>query len=362
MVVIIERFIKCLNPSWVMNDEKLRNAIREMLIKGPITFNNEQELGKAVDDTIKGMHVEYGHWSQDALFRELGATIIENHVLRQEIEKQSGIIGNLKKERKLDGLTRLYNSTYLNIRLIEELKYSDKEQIPLSVIMFDIDGFGPLQNTPGRGHSWGDNLLKEVAGYCNRHTNASDIVCRYAGDEFTIIMPKTSGLEAALAAERLRKSIEIGEFKHEASQPQIIGNVEKVTLSLGVAEYKRIEVPADALLENRIKRAIGLLSGRGIIPLPDNPDYEDTVNQLAYRIQGTVEMLNEKGRMPLPESPAYDDMVGYATQMHWLIHRADTALYTAKGYRLAEEEQRKNCVVVCGPDDNIYKFEIYKVN
>jgi diguanylate cyclase (GGDEF)-like protein len=96
--------------------------------------------------------------------------------------------------------------------------------------MLDIDDFKVYNDT--LGHQAGDRILKDLANLLKNQSRKMDFVCRYGGEEFTIILPQTDKKEARLIAERLRQDIE----KHTFIQEEVLPN-KKLTASLGVSSY-----------------------------------------------------------------------------------------------------------------------------
>lgn len=133
----------------------------------------------------------------------------------------------------VDRLTGLHNYSYFIDRLEEERQRADRFGSKLSLIMIDIDLFKPFNDK--FGHRQGNELLIQLAKIFQKEVRAVDIVCRYGGEEFAIILPNTSG-EAAEVAERIRESVANTEFPVGKD-----GGLEKITVSAGVACY-----PTDA--------------------------------------------------------------------------------------------------------------------
>ncbi len=127
-----------------------------------------------------------------------------------------------------DGLTGLFNYSYIKARLQEEIYRSERYKSPFSLIMIDLDDFKSVNDR--HGHVGGDHVLKGFADLLLETIRASDIAGRLGGEEFLLVLPQTSCLDAASAAERLRKTIEDFSFR--------IGNGSErtcqFTISLGV--------------------------------------------------------------------------------------------------------------------------------
>jgi diguanylate cyclase (GGDEF)-like protein len=125
-----------------------------------------------------------------------------------------------------DGLTGVYNRTYTLERFEQEVSAARRYRKKLSVIMFDLDHFKRVNDF--FGHQIGDSVLQRVAQIFLYTMRDSDLIGRYGGEEFLIVLPETDCAEAALVAERIRKDVEAQEWQ----EPRL-----HVTISGGVAEY-----------------------------------------------------------------------------------------------------------------------------
>lgn len=144
----------------------------------------------------------------------------------------------------LDGLTGIANRRYCDEALQREWQRAIRENGALSFIMADIDFFKPYNDT--YGHLKGDECLKQVAKMLNEvMKRPGDLLTRYGGDEFAIILPKTDFEGAVVVAERLRAQIEGLEISHTGS---LIAD--HVTISLGVATiWPALEAAPEALIQ-----------------------------------------------------------------------------------------------------------------
>ena len=135
-----------------------------------------------------------------------------------------------------DGLTGLYNRRHLLERLASEIGRSRRHDHPLSVILFDLDGFKGINDR--YGHRIGDEVLVGVAGLLRSLARETDISGRYGGEEFLVILPDTDAREAATLANRIREAIKTLTW----SEPAL-----KVTISGGIGEYLGTDI--DELIE-----------------------------------------------------------------------------------------------------------------
>jgi diguanylate cyclase (GGDEF)-like protein len=141
-----------------------------------------------------------------------------------------------------DELTGLYNRRYLDTSLEEEFHKSEKNNTPLSLIMVDLDFFREVNEQ--YSHEIGDEYIVEVSKVFKKHFRDSDIVSRYGGDEFTIILPDT-GLKAAFdVAEKIRKYVEKIDFLKKHKGPDI-----KLSTSQGIAAFPENSADLKSLKE-----------------------------------------------------------------------------------------------------------------
>jgi len=160
----------------------------------------------------------------------------ENRILKEKEDE-------LRHLATTDFLTQLYNRRYC-IETGEKLfQLAVRKERPISVIIFDIDDFKEVNDT--YGHKVGDAVLVSLGIKLSRNSRVSDIICRFGGEEFVILLPDTSLQDAFLIAEKLRNLIADVEIK----LPQKSLNV---TVSMGIAS---IDFTKDMGIEDIIKRA-----------------------------------------------------------------------------------------------------------
>ncbi len=126
-----------------------------------------------------------------------------------------------------DELTGLYNRRAFHKALDKELRRSKRYKKPLSLIMLDIDGFKAINDK--FGHQAGDGVLRSLALNLQRAIREIDFLARYGGDEFAVILPETEAKQAAVLAERLKKTVK--NYTIDAG-----GSLCNITLSMGVAD------------------------------------------------------------------------------------------------------------------------------
>mgnify|MGYP000000929866 CR=1 FL=1 len=126
-----------------------------------------------------------------------------------------------------DGLTELYNHRYFQEQLQNQVSHSKRYEVPLSLIIIDIDFFKKFNDT--YGHQSGDAVLKQVASELKKNVRSTDIVCRYGGEEMSVILPNTKYEEAVSIANKLCTIIASKKCKLSG------GRESNVTISLGVS-------------------------------------------------------------------------------------------------------------------------------
>ena len=131
----------------------------------------------------------------------------------------------LEQRAQLDGLTGLWNRTYFDNRLIQEVSEAKRHRRALTLVLCDIDRFKRLNDQ--FGHPFGDRVLKHVSQLLSGG-RTSDIVCRYGGEEFGLILSSTNAERSREATERLRASIEATVWP---GNPDLV-----VTASFGVCD------------------------------------------------------------------------------------------------------------------------------
>jgi diguanylate cyclase (GGDEF)-like protein len=140
-----------------------------------------------------------------------------------------------------DDLTRLFNSRYLNLVLRRETKRASRNGRPLSLLFIDLDGFKGVNDT--HGHLFGSRALVEAAGVIRSSARETDVVARFGGDEFALVLPDTGGEGAYAVGERIRDRI--AEYTFLAGDGLDI----HLTASVGVATLPDVAASAEELVQ-----------------------------------------------------------------------------------------------------------------
>ena len=130
--------------------------------------------------------------------------------------------GEFEQLSVTDALTGLLNRRYIEARLSEEVKRSNRHGFPMSFMMLDVDHFKSYNDE--FGHPAGDEALKTVGQVIRETLRGADVAARFGGEEFSILLPQTTAEEAVTIAERIRTNIAEAPFLHR-----------RVTASIGVA-------------------------------------------------------------------------------------------------------------------------------
>src|SRR5215471_9571999 len=172
---------------------------------------------------------------------EVGTLMTSFNRMLETIEQQAGEINSfatrldaaykelestnarLKETSFKDEVTGLYNRRFFIIRLEEEISRYRRFNHPVSVVLMDLDGFKAVNDD--LGHAVGDETLRDIAQILMRHSRGINVVSRYGGDEFVILLVETSQAGARLYADRIRKVVATFPYSHG----------KRVTASFGVA-------------------------------------------------------------------------------------------------------------------------------
>ncbi|MDH4099324.1 MAG: diguanylate cyclase, partial [Nitrospirota bacterium] len=203
-------------PDTESTNEKEARSVKSLLTT-PIRISDEVRGLFAIGSLASSWFNEEDHEILDIISNQ-AFVVIENARLYREISRLS----------VTDGLTGIFNRRYLMEALEKEFIRAKRHNEPISQIMVDIDHFKKVNDT--YGHQMGDLVLKETARLLKDALRKSDIIGRYGGEEFCIILPETPLKGAEQVAEHLRTAIETHLFEY--------GDVSlHATASLGVSSF-----------------------------------------------------------------------------------------------------------------------------
>jgi len=143
--------------------------------------------------------------------------------------RRAAMFQKAQKLATIDGLTGLYNHRYFMEQLSKEFTRARRYRNWLSLIIVDIDYFKHYNDT--NGHLAGDRVLKRVGRTIRQCVREMDLVARWGGEEFTLLLPEIDLQNAMVVAEKIRREIETQRFKNERKQPH-----GRLTISAGVAD------------------------------------------------------------------------------------------------------------------------------
>lgn len=137
----------------------------------------------------------------------------------------------IREHTQVDSVTQLAKSEYLDGQIEMELQRLDERIIPPSLLMVDVDGFDAVNREYGT--SEGDRLLKVIGELLIMNVRRNDLVCRFAGDRFAVLLPGTGLPLARLMAEEISNAV-----RHLAHKTALQGNTVNVSVSVGVAHAR----------------------------------------------------------------------------------------------------------------------------
>ena len=234
---------------------KKGGLIFDILYKKDVIWIKGSERKLKNDPLVKSLNLEefliFSLWIKG---KPTGVVVVDNYITKKPItdddikiftmfmEQVQGALENSQSfestltQAHTDPLTSLWNYGYFQYRLDEEIAKSNTTSLALSLMMIDIDDFKRFNDT--HGHIQGDEALKLISDVLKENCRKIDILCRYGGEEFALILPANNKEEAALLGERIRKSIEIKRILKS-----------KFTISIGIASYPEDSPDKKTLIE-----------------------------------------------------------------------------------------------------------------
>ncbi len=229
--VLGEKPTECLNPE---QREQIRRDEQEGVSGRERHYEVSLQTPYGIRDVIywtKGIHI-----SSLGSGRQVGVIvdITDKKRLQQELAHKISALKNAQEElerlSRTDPLTGLANRRPFDERLEENLSLADRHEHAVCVIMADLDFFKQVNDR--FGHDQGDAVLRSCADILRSKTRKEDLAARFGGEEFVILLPSTTCKDAISLANRLRKAV---------SEIIVLPDLSRVTISMGVAQYKRGE-------------------------------------------------------------------------------------------------------------------------
>ncbi len=186
----------------------------------------------------------------------------ENHAFNSPMLVEVHVFRQAERLAMIDGLTGIFNRRYMDMILRKEFNRCDRYGKSLSVCIFDIDNFKAINDS--KGHLFGDEVLREISSLIRCTLREEDILCRYGGEEFLLILPETDAEGAYTLAERIRTTVKADPFfrdngvtfsggtaTYPASAFDIISLIEAADRALYQAKYDGKDRIAEAVEERR---------------------------------------------------------------------------------------------------------------
>lgn len=199
----------------------------ELLKKGynVMTYQVRKKDGEYIWFEVSLRLLRYGE-DESSKIIAVSRNITERKLAEQKLAEANEL---LQKLSNIDGLTQVANRRYFDHAIEQEWEWASRNSSCLSIVLVDIDHFKAYNDT--YGHQDGDDCLKYVAQTIkDALPRPTDVVCRYGGEEFVVILPGTDEGDSGVIAEQIRQSIESLNIPHKGSKV-----TDHVTVSLGVA-------------------------------------------------------------------------------------------------------------------------------
>ncbi len=195
-----------------------------------------QQRVDAIRNRMEDFHVQ-----EQQLLKEAEEKMEQLVQRLNEVEEETDSLRKKVSEHNLqafnDTLTGIPNRHAYEERLQQEYARWKRYQQPLSIMVVDIDNFKYINDN--FGHRAGDKALRIIAGQLQKMTRETDLIARYGGDEFVLLLPETSTEGAMAIAEKLRDAVEKCAFHFREKKVTI-------TISCGISEYRNGDTPEDA--------------------------------------------------------------------------------------------------------------------
>jgi diguanylate cyclase (GGDEF)-like protein len=237
------------------------NALVNPLSRFPFVLPGRQE-----ESLLGGLHRRILHSVPlQARQETLGVFMVDNLLSQQEISaeeiqlletlagqlalaiKNAALYEGVEELSIRDELTKLYLVRYFKERLEQECLRAVRSHIPFALCMVDVDRFKSINDT--YGHPMGDRVLQGIAQQLQLVSRKMDVVARYAGDEFIVLLPNTSADQALQFAQRLRQSVYGLAFSMPSPEDPGESQALRVSVSIGVSVYPLHGTQAEQLIQ-----------------------------------------------------------------------------------------------------------------
>lgn len=232
------------------SEEKMMQKIRQTIRRyHPIIFTTTIELqGQVKHLLIETCCLDLSEGSTEDkviqfLIKDQTELVEAKKSLEQKNQELAAANELLAKISITDKLTDLFNRRYFDESLAKEFERSKRTELPLSLIIFDVDKFKHYNDT--NGHGPGDELLTELAVVIKNSVRNSDIPCRYGGEEFVVLCPDTNAQDALVVAERIRLAVMNHNFKFKENQP-----LGFISVSIGISCFPDSSTSPESLCAN----------------------------------------------------------------------------------------------------------------
>ncbi|HOU49663.1 MAG: diguanylate cyclase [Smithella sp.] len=227
--IIGKRYIDIIHPS--MREQAVKFFDNQFVKKIKNTYSEYPIIKKDGSEIWLGQNTQ--------LIME-GGKITGFQAVSRDITERKRLEKDLKESEEryrqlsiMDDLTQLYNARHFHSQIKMEINRLERYDYPLTLLLLDIDDFKAFNDT--YGHLEGDQVLMRLGQVIKRCLRKADSAYRYGGEEFTVILPMTTGQEGIVTAERIREELSKEDFTPVPDQ------IVHLTVSIGLSQYKQKE-------------------------------------------------------------------------------------------------------------------------